>query len=585
MTSIKLLDNDIINKIAAGEVIERPASVVKELFENSIDGGASNVIIDAAGSGLRYISVSDDGKGMGRKDALLAFKRHATSKISSAGDLFSITTRGFRGEALASIAAVSKASLETASQIGSGTLITAFDGNIVEEDVCSRPRGTKVMVKDLFYNTPARLKFMKTGRTELRNMIETTNSLALANPGISVRFIHDGKEQINYPSVRGIEERASFIFGRKILRETMAVPSHFTGAIEVYGMVSKPQFARKTARSQYIFVNGRPVFSRNLAHAVKNAFGNLIPGDRYPFLIIFLNIPPEIVDVNVHPAKKEVRFTEEKMIYQAVYRAVKSALSGESDGLIPSENNIRTEKNGFIMSEDDSGNYEKENRGQPALRKLFERPDAQQSLFEEKNGKDEKSPGADSLELVNYFQLHNRYIMCQIQNGILVIDQHAAHERILYEQARDNIINSSGSSQRLLFPENIEFSRAEMIVFESNLNTFNSLGFDLKLFSGNTLVVEGIPAGLDITESSDVISAMLDYLLNSGRADDDFRDKFAKAYACGAAVKFGMELNIEEMNSLVADLFKCDVPYTCPHGRPTMVRVTLEELARRFLRQ
>ncbi len=572
LPKIHVLNSDLINKIAAGEVIERPASVVKELVENSIDASSRRITIELKNAGLDLIRVSDDGEGMLPDDARRCVERHATSKIKEERDLFSIHTLGFRGEALASIASISRLELETRmADMETGLFIEFSQGKIVNEKPTGRGQGATLSVHNLFYNVPVRKKFLKSPSTELGKILETVSRLGLTCPLAEFKIIHNTREILHFPQSRDLPERLSALLGSKSLSRLIPL-SYENESLKIYGFAGNRDFTRNHRGDQYIFVNNRPVSSSIVSYALRSAYQKLIPESRFPVVVIFLTIQYDEVDVNIHPTKREVRFKNERDLLHILHSLLRNALERSATAI--SGHGIFSTCAGSTFSPMAAPDAE-----MPVVAEA-----EQQNLFTSQTPEPYYKHGETPLP-VHYFQLHNTYILCQIKNGLLFIDQHVAHERIFYEKALAELSKSSGISQQLLFPVTLDLNPREKMVLEEYLNRFERLGFSIKFFSGSTIVVEAVAALLIQTgETERVIHDMLDYLIQNQGDALQIDDRVAKSYACGAAVKAGQVLSQEEMNALVETLFQCKNPYTCPHGRPILVRVSMEEISKRFLR-
>jgi len=541
---IKILAESLINKIAAGEVVERPASVAKELVENSIDAGATRIVVETKGNGTQLIRVGDDGEGMSRDDALLAVQRHATSKIQRDSDLDSISTLGFRGEALPSIAAVSRMVVETrrAEDLG-GTRVTIEGGMVKDVTDIGRGAGTTVTVRDLFFNTPVRRKFLKAPGTEMRHVTQAVMNLALAYPRIAFTLLHDGRHLLDLERHDSYLSRLREVFGKDLMERTVPLV-HNTDALHIEGILGRPEIAGGAKPHQLFFVNNRPISNRTLLHAVLAGFETFLLRERHPFFIIFLRMDPGLVDVNVHPVKREVRFTDERFIHDQLFNAVK--LSLRAGGVLPTTS---------------------------PLDRLVERPSVE--VRSRPEGRPEEAP-------ISMWQLHRRYILANIKGGLIVVDQHAACERILFEEAMHNLSGKAGSGQQLLFPETLKLNPVQMQVLEEILPLLELMGFGIRGFGKGTVIVDAIPAGLKRWENGKVLIEMVDEMIETGGVTFRLKERLARSYACKSAVKDGDRLIQEEMQILIDRLFATGDPFSCPHGRPTLVKIPLEELDKRF---
>ncbi|MDI6780043.1 MAG: DNA mismatch repair endonuclease MutL [Bacteroidota bacterium] len=540
---ILILPESLASKIAAGEVVQRPASVVKELLENSIDADAKKITVVIKDGGKTFIQVKDDGSGMNEDDAVTSFQRHATSKISTYDDLENIRTLGFRGEALASIAAVSQVELITCTQETDVATKIRIEGVEIKEITKEAfERGTSITVKNLFFNTPGRRNFLKNNTTEFKHVFDVVVRAALSHPEVGVNFI-SGEETVFNLKPADISDRIRDIFGEKLSDSLIDVKSQ-SPFIHIKGFVSKPDFSRKTRVEQFFFLNNRYIVSRNLNYAVYQAFEYLLEKGSYPFFIIYIEIDPHKVDVNVHPSKMEVKFEDERSIYHAINSAVRDALF--------QENRSGVEQHPQITGDE---------KQRPIISHDFQLTPNEQ----------------------RYFQLHSRYIIFPVDEGVMIIDQHAAHERILYERAIINFENSNTKSQHLLFPHTVELTTGEISIVESLIPELDALGFQIKIFGKNTVIVEGVPPDIKPGQEATILQEIVDlYKENENNLKLEPRDNLAKSFACKAAIKFGDPINQSEISALVEQLFSTKMPYVCPHGRPVVVKLSLSELGKRF---
>lgn len=612
---IKILPLQIANKIAAGEVVQRPESVVKELIENSIDADAKNIEVFIKRAGTQLIQVSDDGIGMSEDDAKLSIERHATSKIKTIEDLDNIRTFGFRGEALSSIASVSIFELKT-ELVNSdlGTLIK-IENDEIKIEKGSFAKGTSISVKNLFYNTPARRNFLKTHATELKHLFETFKKLSLSNPHINFKLYNDDELTFNF-SAGTLEERIQQVFADNILDALIKI-EEITEYITVKGYISKPTFLGKNKSEQYLFVNGRYVISKSINHAVFMAYEHLLEKGDYPFFLLFLTLNPQKVDVNVHPSKLEIKFEEEKNIYQLIKAVCKKGL-GEYD-LIPNLSFGDDNKNNEAKLLNKYSNPQKQNdfSDRPSFldNKISKHQKATafsdneiELLFSELN-KEIKNNSAtefvehpfddDSTKEVYHtptFQseekpidstfivaLHNKYILTPIKSGLMIIDIHVAHERILYEKAINSFAANLPFTQQLLFSETLKLDPAKYQLVKELEPHLTKLGFALKFFSNNVVVIDGVPADIKVGTEVETFKDILDeYLINEREKHLEQRDNLAKSFSCKAAIKTGDKLNPNEMRILVDQLFATSMPYVCPHGRPIIIKIPLNEFDKRF---
>ena len=591
MSSIRRLEPHVASRIAAGEVIERPASVVKELVENAIDAAATRITIELVDGGKASIRVEDNGFGIPARELPLAVENYATSKIVSTEDLGRIETLGFRGEALASVRAVSVFAIRSRSREEEIGRELRFRGSEPAGDgPWARTPGTEIVAEQLFFSLPARRKFLRSGAAELRRIVGILQGYALAFPGTAFMLRDGGRDVLSYPIAR-LSERVEMVLGHD-LSEQLAAVSFEEGGSAIAGYVSKPDFTRANRYLQFFFVNRRFVRDRVLAHAVNQAYESLIPRDRFPAVVLFLSVPPGSVDVNVHPAKAEVRFRDEADVHRLVRRAIHEALGSSPRGYVeavetayrpiipvPGGSGDPARPQGLAVDEIRAGDAP---RGAPAsgggLASLtgaaggWPLRETPVSLFADRDSRAGMSAGSGL-----YWQLHQSFIMIQIRGGVVIVDQHAAHERILFDRARASIAGGKRTVQSLLFPATLDLSPDEFERYEALADVLSSLGFESEPFGPRSIIVRGVPAGVRNWNDG----RLLREILGEGRSGVD---GFLKSYACRAAVKAGTKLSPEEMESLADQLFATEMPYTCPHGRPTMLRMDVAELERRFAR-
>lgn len=605
---VHILESDVANKIAAGEVIQRPASAVKELIENSIDAGAMSIDVLVKDAGKTLLQVVDDGEGMSEADAALAFRRHATSKISSARDLERIETLGFRGEALASIASIAHVELRTRTADDElGTLLKVEGSAQRGSSKVACGVGTTVMVRNLFFNTPARRAFMKSRATELRNISDAVTRMALIYPEISWKYRSDDDLLIDVVQ-QDQADRVRSILGEKHFSYLVPV-SERTEYLTLSGFIGRPSFVRKNRAEQYLYLNRRYIQNRAINHAVFQAYEHLLVKGSFPFFLLNLTIEPSKVDVNVHPSKLEVKFENESDIYRFVLSVLKRTLAAHD--LVPSVS-LSTMSGGqgggqgpleIISSFDEAvrrgGDAVTTRAADSFLRReeldnLFGRADrgsgAASSVPAGKEGRifahetpEPGSTGDREYPVRSIWQIHDKYIISQVKTGLMIVDQHVAHERILYERAVQNLENALPSSQQLLFPQTVALSPTEYALVKEILPDLRKLGFDLKLFGKNTVVIEGIPSDVRVGNEGRILLDLLDEIQrNEHNAKIDARDNLAKSFACKAAIKAGDKLKPDEMINLIDHLFATKMPYVCPHGRPVVLKITLDELDKRF---
>lgn len=569
------MPREVISRIAAGEVIERPASVVKELVENSIDAGASRVEVEIRGAPQVYLSVEDDGCGMTAAEMRLALQRHATSKIANESDLSDIETLGFRGEALPSIAAVSKLDLHSQEKDSpDGMKIKCVYGEVVSEEPAAMSRGTRVEVRDLFHNLPVRKKFLRSPETETRHIIRFLEACALAHRGVFFRLIRDGDTVLSVPSSVDLRERVSSVHGPQLAGGLIPIEGS-EGKVKAEGLVGKPEVSRSGRESMVFVVNGRWIASPMLAKAVRDAYGDLLPPGRFPPAFVLLDVDPELLDANVHPSKREVRFSSKAPVFEVVRGAVTAALSEHAPELWPEDEGAPSRTSTEVPARQVSlglGAGGGRSPGPPGVG-----PSKTARAIDLYKGDEPEERGVVSL-----WQLHGSYIIGQTGNGLVIIDQHAGHERILYEAALEHMKEGGGGSQQLMFPQVMDLSASEYEILMEMLPYMEKLGFDLRQMSRRTISVYGIPESVSEWRDGGLLRDMLEQCASGGRAQGDLYEEVAKSYACHAAVKAGQTLSLKEMNVLVDRLFATGTPHGDPHGRPTYLQISLSELERRF---
>ena len=601
---IQLLPDSIANQIAAGEVIQRPASVVKELMENALDAGSTYIRLILKDAGKTSIQVIDDGKGMSETDARMSFERHATSKIRSAHDLFSIKTMGFRGEALASIAAISHTEMTTRQAESDVAVRIIIEGSqISKHEKCQGAAGTSITVKNIFYNIPARRKFLKSDPVELKHIIEEFHRVALANPEIHFTLHHNGNELYHLPK-SNLKQRIVGIFGKNINDKLVPVTEETEVAV-FSGLVGKPDAAKKTQGDQYLFVNKRFIKSSYLNHAIRTAYEELITKDMFPAYFIFLEVDPSHIDINVHPTKTEIKFEDERLIYNYLRVSVKHSLGQYS--LSPMldfnvDHNFTHKYSGDASSERKTTNYhpEQEARFRPGQENVRGWEDIYSSMKQFTVPEDPSSQNEVSileseafrsdisineLDAINKdpFQLHNTYIIYPVKSGMMIIDQQAAHERILYEQYLENLQNGEYSSQKELFPRTIELDAAKASVLKNIADRIAGLGFDLEDFGHNTFIIHGTPSGLDNSISIDnIIEQLISNYVNNLEFELGIEDNLARSMAISSGIKKGRRLEKQEMSAVIDMLFACKVPEKSPSGKKCFFIQEIDEIVKRF---
>ncbi len=644
MNKIQILPDNLANQIAAGEVVERPASVIKELVENAIDAGALRIQIDIELGGRRLMKVSDNGEGMTRDDAVLAFERHATSKIRTQDDLARIGTLGFRGEALASIASVARVELVTKREADlAATRVVVEGGRLIDVNDAARDVGTTLAVRDLFFNTPARRKFMRSEATENYHLTSIVTHYALAHPEIAFTLTNNGREVLRVSPARDLRERAFQVFGGGLLESLIPVSGGREYVATISGFVSAPRERRTTRDGQYFFVNKRFVRDKTIAGGLLEGYRSVLPHGVYPVAFLFLDIPVEEIDVNVHPAKTEIRFRRGEAVKDVIAEAVRSALA--QAGITGDEQPAESRVDDRALLEDSSaaeetmqaqaaaaGEINRELREphpitidqhvvtartpqhepvqheirledfvDTANTNLFEaaaaikeRPEPASSVAAELPPLDSAAKIAKAIEgdalsgtRINCLgQLHESFIIATDDEGLLLIDQHVAHERILFDKYRKGETERPIESQNLLLPETIDLTPAQSQAFELIENELESLGFGLMRLSGRTVAIKSIPTDLAPGDARNLFSELLDTIEieKRGAAKSTFRDDIAASLACKAAIKINMKLTPEKMSWLIDRLLKTTSPTTCPHGRPVILRLSMKDIERGFHR-
>lgn len=604
---IKILPDNLANKIAAGEVVQRPESVVKELLENSIDANSSSIELIVKQAGKSLIQVCDDGSGMTEEEALLCIQKHATSKISSLEDLEAIKTLGFRGEALSSIASVSQLEIKTKIRESElGTLLKVESDNEITTEKVSASDGTCISVKNIFYNIPARRKFLKTDTTELKHIIDTFNRIALAHPDISFRFYNSDNIVFDYLS-GSLDKRIEQVFADNMMDALIPV-NEVTDYLSIIGYLGKPSIFKKSKGEQFLFLNKRYVVNKNINHAVFAAFENVLEKGDYPFFILFLSIDPARVDVNIHPSKLEVKFDDEKDVYNFVLSVIRKSI-GTHD-LVPTmafetseSENEKLSFNPFsAVKQNDFTDRPVFNRREPrektsvtdeeidlvfgSLTKNIisgKEETTEQNLRDSNFDRQVERASSTDTETTTITQLHNKYILSQIKTGLMIIDQHAAHERILYEKALARLEANMPFSQQLLFPIKIQFDLASYEILKELDPMVTKLGFRLKYLPKSYILIEGVPDDIKSGSEEKILREFIsEYMSNQTQKQLEEKDNISKSYSCKAAIKAGDKLSEKEMRLLIDQLFATTMPYVCPHGRPIVIKISLEEFDRRF---
>ncbi|MBT3589133.1 MAG: DNA mismatch repair endonuclease MutL [Candidatus Marinimicrobia bacterium] len=579
---IQPLSEDLRNKISAGEVVERPASVVKECVENSLDAGATDISIIIKKGGHHLIHVSDNGSGMSSEDLTASVLRYHTSKIESIDDLFSIDTLGFRGEALASIASVAEMKIVSSHGQKVGHEITVENG--VSNSVAPAPAigGTEITIQNLFFNTPARKKFLKAPRTEMRKVVDIVRRYGLAYPEVAFKIISDEKEILSVLP-ESLEERIDALFD-PTYGENLRPVNFSKGDFVFTGFVGNLNLIRSRPSEQYLFLNRRFIKDRLLNSAVYSAYEALVKRGEYPFFVINLMIPSDQVDVNVHPMKTEVRFQDEWRVYHVLKSGVKEALKELLDTLPSFDKPFDSffQKSNNYEGDSNQGSIQFSNT--PLSQNEKEYQTLQRAKSYASQLAESREDSSTSFATENIWQIHNKYILSEISSGLVMIDQHVAHERVLYEEALIAFESTSMASQTLLFPEKLDFSADEFDALLDVLPYLEKIGFKVKKEGDSSIRVEAIPSEMGWGMEKSVIRDIIDHFLNHRKEYSSFQEGLAASFACKAAIKAGDPMTKEEMQELVNRLFATNHPYYCPHGRPIIVQMSLDELDRRFER-
>lgn len=595
LAGIRVLPANVINKIAAGEVVERPSSVLKELLENAIDADATQVDVNIVAGGRKLIAVSDNGSGMNRDDAILSVERHATSKIRDVDDIENIATLGFRGEALAAIAAVSRFRLTTClREAECGTEITITGGKIrdVRESGC--PGGTSIEVRDLFFNVPARRKFLRSHQTELTHVRTGFITHALARPAVGMSLTVDGRNVHQLPADAGIEDRIRELFGPDYVPGLRLVDFR-GGDVDVSGYVSLPALHRSDRGEQFVFVNGRSAGAPVLAHAIREGYHTLIPSGRHPSVFLSLRLDPDGVDVNVHPTKKEVRFRRSSRVRDAVIEGIRQALAADGEFEPGAVGTARMEH----IDTHQAATHEELRIDDLPVARAFKYPrmpmlpgDAAEPPVSSGESDDHDAaaaglPGAPWSWCRVLGQVGGLYVVLETEDGLVLMDPHAAHERVLFDRYMSAVLASRVETQSLLMPETVEMQPGDASRLRRNLDTLAQMGFGISEFGGDAFVVDALPAQLSSASAARLLPEIAQSLEQAGRrgAKGRWREETIAQSACKAAVKAHDALSLAEVEQLVVDLAQTEMPYTCPHGRPTLIFTSFGELNRKFGRE
>lgn len=612
MGKIIILDENTSNKIAAGEVIEKPASVIKELVENSIDAGAGSISIEIKNGGISFIKVTDNGSGIDEDDVEIAFERHATSKIRNSNDLETISTLGFRGEALASIAAVATVELTSRVQNKNYGMYIKIQGGIVKEvRQTGCPVGTTFIIRDLFYNTPARFKFLKKDATEAGYISDIISRVALGNPQISFRLISNNATAIHTPGNNDLLSTIFSLYGKEIASNVYEI-KYNDNKFKISGYAGKPEISRANRNHQSLYVNGRYIRSKLITSAIDEAYKTFLLKNKYPFIVTNMEVNPMLVDVNVHPTKMEIRFSDEQEVFRSVYHAVHNALLSKTDvrnvtlnqekqdfklheSMYQKHNCVQqdiVQRNSYVQDMTPETYTCKKPNTEPLPKisavqvnipedKISDQPEVSGVIQEAETEKAEKQ--FSNLKIVG--QAFSTYIFLQDSDNVLIIDQHAAHERITYETLRKKYLNNEALSQYLLSPVVFDMTNQELNLLEGSKDFFDKLGFIYESFGNNSIILRSVPFSADNSTVKEVFLDVVDYVTSMEKADiTESYDDILYNVACKAAIKANKWLGDMEIRNILSELDCLENPYTCPHGRPTVVKVTRLELEKMFKR-
>lgn len=606
--NIKLLDDSTINKIAAGEVVERPSSVIKELLENSIDANSKSITVEISDGGKSYIRITDDGVGIDREDISNAFLRHSTSKISKVEDLSCIETLGFRGEALASISSVSQIELITkTSQNQSGVRTVIHGGNVKNSEEIGCPNGTTIIVKNLFFNTPVRQKFLKTDNTESNHISDIVYKLAISNPDISFNYIKDNKTMIKTPGRGDLETTVYSVLGKDFVDNVFEITNSGSG-MSISGFIGKPEYTRSNRKSQYIFINGRYINDIGISRTIEQSYSTLITSKRYPVFLIYLDIDSKDIDINVHPTKTEVRFTNGDILKQFISDSVKSILYSKNlipevdfiDKNKPNKSTKKTQQkvldsekqivlDSIDTDTDKTKNTSKSVSNNSSDLKVIdfsgvETPEIK--INEEACMVYDEEPIERVPEIIVIGKLFKTYILGQdIENNIFyMIDQHAAHERVMYEKLKMQFLSQTINTQMLVATDVLELSLRDIELVKDNIDVFLDLGFEIEDFGTNTIALRGVPLVFGKPNSKQLFLDILDNLENNTSSSYELQLEKIMKLACTSAIKANDDLEDIEIDKLIEDLRSTKQPFTCPHGRPVIIEMTKKEIERKFKR-
>ncbi|MBK6363747.1 MAG: DNA mismatch repair endonuclease MutL [Saprospiraceae bacterium] len=611
---IQLLPDNIANQIAAGEVIQRPSSVVKELLENAIDAGATEIKLILKDAGKSLIQVIDNGKGMSVTDARLSFERHATSKIKEANDLFHIKTMGFRGEALASIGSIAQVEMITRRSVDEvGNRLVMEGSKMTKQEPVQAAIGTSISVKNLFYNIPARRKFLKSDPVELKHVMDDFQRVALAYPEIFFSMYHNQHENFHLGK-NNLRQRIISIVGKHVNEKLIPVQEQ-TDLVNISGFIVKPEGCKRTKGDQYLFVNRRFIKSNNLYHAIKTGYESLLQAEQYPGYFLFLDIDPSAIDINVHPTKTEIKFEDERLIYNYLKVCIKHGLGQYS--LAPmldfnSDSNFNHAEKYILQNQMGSDEYHHPSLAShsaissgshrstlkketlkswedmyEALHQSDPKNDSSVTFMEDENQKGIEAEMSlfsnEKLSVKTPFQIHQSYVVTQIKSGLLIIDQQAAHERILYEHYKNLLSNGEFVSQKELFPRVVELDGSKASVLKEILPFVNALGFEISDFGNNSFIVHGTPSGLEERiPLESLLSKIIEQYLINYEFDFGIEDNLSRSMAWSSCIKKGKVLEIQEMIQIIDQLFACEIPYKSPSGKNCFITLELDEIQRRF---
>ncbi len=622
---IKLLPDNVANQIAAGEVVQRPSSAVKELLENAIDAGGSKIDLIIKDAGKTLIQVVDNGCGMTETDARMCFERHATSKITNSNDLFAIRTKGFRGEALASIAAIAQVEMQSKIEgVDLGTSIIIEGSEVKSQEPIACSVGTNFIIKNLFFNVPARRNFLKSTPVETKHIVDEFERVALTHPNIHFTMHHNGNEVFNLPSTT-LRQRIVNVFGKKMNERIVPIEQETT-VVNVSGYVIKPEFAKRTRGEQFFFVNDRFIKSSYLNHAIKAAYKNLISNDQFPSYFIYLEVAPDFIDINIHPTKTEIKFEDERTVYAILNSAVKNSLGkyniapsldfeqetsfnvaplkkGQEIKMptirvdtsynpfdnTPNKSTGGSSSSSFKMPKSSSFEQENIDANLDFLASVKQVSETVQpsEIFAENKGIEENFKEENNVEVKQkFYQLHHKYILTQVRSGLLMIDQQRAHQRILFEQFLSKIEERNIETQKLLFPQQIELTASDFALITEMLEELNNVGFEISVFGQTTIVINGLPVGVSDSEAEKIIERLLEELKHStNQTTANYQQRMAMIMANSSSINAGRKLEEEEMEHLFNELFACQSPNYSPSGKPVIIKMEEEELDQRFERK